>query len=160
MNENDYKVMCLHSKIEKNEILSKQLKALAITIFIFSVCYCIGTKNIGNIGKEHILAANLVWLASIVILIRIYLKDKNCIENNKNYEFDIYRLEIEALECKKKVAEIRGEVLPDNVLNKSIKKPSENVTLPIIYYGIVLGLDIVIGIISVGGLTTLLFYRV
>ena len=89
-----------------------------------------------------------------------YLKDKNCIENNKNYEFDIYRLEIEALECKKKVAEIRGEVLPDNVLNKSIKKPSENVTLPIIYYGIVLGLDIVIGIISVGGLTTSLFYRV
>lgn len=34
------------------------------------------------------IAANPVWIASIIIMIGIFLKNKSCIENNKNYEFE------------------------------------------------------------------------
>ena len=145
--ENDFKIISLYSKIEKNIKLSKQLKALAVACLFFAVSYCMGTKSIGDVDKGQIIVSNLIWLASIVILIGIYYKDKSCIKNNKEYEFDIYRLEVEDLNCKKEVAKIKGEILPDNVLNKRIKIPDENVSLPIIYYGILLGIDFVIRIL-------------
>ena len=61
-------------------------------------------------------------------------------------EFEIYRLEVEDLNSKKDVAGITGKVLPDDVLNKQIDIPDEKVSLPIIYYGILVGLDIIIRI--------------
>ena len=36
--------------------------------------------------------------------------------------------------------------MPDDVLNKQIDIPDEKVSLPIIYYGILVGLDIIIRI--------------
>ena len=110
----------------------------------FSICYCLGTKNIGNIEKGQVVLTNLIWIISIIVLIGIYIKDSYCVKNNKAYELDIYRLEVEDLNNKKKIAEIRGEVLSDNVLNKQIDVPNEKASLPIIYYSILLGIDIII----------------
>jgi len=42
------------------------------------------------------------------------------IQQNKKYEFEIYKLEIEDLENKKEIAKIRGDVLPDMVVNREI----------------------------------------
>ena len=114
--------------------------------FVFSICYCLGAKNIGNIDKGQIVLTNLVWIISIIVLIGIYIKDSYCVKNNKAYELDIYRLEVEDLNNKKEIAKIRGEVLSDNVLNKQIDMPNEKVSLPIIYYSILLGIDIIIRI--------------
>lgn len=55
-------------------------------------------------------------------------------------------MEVEALNDKKEIAKITGEVLSDDVLNKQIDMPNEKVSLPIIYYSILLGLDIIIRI--------------
>ena len=55
-------------------------------------------------------------------------------------------MEVEDLNDKKEIAKITGEVLSDDVLNKQIDMPNENVSLPIIYYSILLGLDIIIRI--------------
>ena len=55
-------------------------------------------------------------------------------------------MEVEDLNDKKENAKIRGEILPDHVLNKQIDMPNEKVSLPIIYYSILLGIDIIIRI--------------
>ena len=112
----------------------------------FSICYCLGTKNIENIDKGQVVLTNLVWIISIIVLIGIYIKDSYCVKNNKACELDIYRLEVKDLNNKKEIAKIRGEVLSDNILNKQIAMPNEEVSLPIIYYGILLGIDIIIRI--------------
>ena len=80
------------------------------------------------------------------MLIGIYIKDSYCVKNNKSYELDIYRLRVHDLERKKRIAEIRGESLPDFVINRKIDVPNEEVSLPIIYYSILLVIDIIIRI--------------
>ncbi|MBQ4522129.1 MAG: hypothetical protein IJA10_04155 [Lachnospiraceae bacterium] len=108
--------------------------------------HCLGTKSIGNIEKSQVLVTNLVWIVSVIVLIGIYIKDSCCVKNNKAYELDIYRLEVEDLNDKKEAAKIRGEVLSEHILNKQIDMPDEKVSLPIIYYSILLGIDIIIRI--------------
>lgn len=146
MNEIDFRILGIHTKIERNKKLSKQLKVLAGVCLFFSICYCLGTKSIGDIDKNEALLTNIVWIISIIVLIGICIKDSYCVKNNKEYEFDIYRLEVEDLNDKKEIVRITGEKLPDNVLNKQIDTPNEKVSLPIIYYCILLGLDIIIRI--------------
>ena len=146
MNEIDFRILGLHTKIERNKKLSKQLKVLAGVCLFFSICYCLGTKSTGNIDKNQALLTNIVWIISIIVLVGIYIKDSYCVKNNKAYELDIYRLEVEDLNDKKEIAKITGEVLSDDVLNKQIDMPNEKVSLPIIYYSILLGLDIIIRI--------------
>ena len=146
MNEIDFRILGLHTKIERNKKLSKQLKVLAGVCLFFSICYCLGTKSTGNIDKNQALLTNIVWIISIIVLVGIYIKDSYCVKNNKAYELDIYRLEVEDLNDKKEIAKITGEVLSDDVLNKQIDMPNEKVSLPIIYYSILLGIDIIIRI--------------
>ena len=52
MNEFDIKIMGLYTRIDKNNRLSKQLKALAGVCVFFSICYCLGTMSIENIKKR------------------------------------------------------------------------------------------------------------
>lgn len=146
MNENDFKILSLHTKIERNKKLSKQLKVVAFACLFFSICYCLGAKNIENIDKGNVIAVNLVWIISVIVLIGIYVKDSYCVKNNKDCELDIYRLEVEDLNDRKEIAKITGEILPDNVLNRKIDMPNEKVSLPIIYYSILLGIDIILRI--------------
>ena len=146
MNETDLRIMGLYTKIERNKKLSKQWKVLAGVCLFFSICYCLGTKRIGNIDKGQALLTNIVWIISIIVLIGLYINDSYCVKKNKAYELDIYRLEVEDLNDKKEIAKITGEILSDNVLNKQIDMPNEKVSLPIIYYSILLGLDIIIRI--------------
>ncbi len=146
MNELSFRIMGLHTKIQKNKNLSNVLKVLAGASLFFSFYYCMGTKSIGNIDKGQALLTNLVWIISIIVLIGLYFKDSHCVKNNKLIEFEIYRLEVEDLYNKKDVARITGKELPDYVSNKQIDIPNEEVQFPIIYYGILMGLDIMIRI--------------
>lgn len=73
----------------------------------------------------------------------IFIKDSYCVKDNKASELEIYRLEVEDLNDKKEIAQITGEVLPDNVLNKQIDIPNEKASFPITFYSILLGLDII-----------------
>ena len=146
MNELSFRIMGLYIKIEKNKKLSNKLKILAGACLFFSFCYCHGTKSLENIDKGQALLTNIVWIISIIVLVGLYIKDSYCVKNSKSAEFEIYRLEVEDLNNKKDVAGITGKVLPDNVLNKQIDMPNEKVSLPILYYSILLGLDIIIRI--------------
>ncbi|MCR4650206.1 MAG: hypothetical protein K5662_00480 [Lachnospiraceae bacterium] len=147
MNEFDFRILGLYSKMNRNKKTSQRLKVLAGACLFFSSCYCLGAKRIENIDKSEVLAANIVWIVSIIIFIGLYTKDSNCVKNAKSTEFEIYRLEVEDLRNKKHIAEITGEPLPDYALNKQIDMPNEKVSLPIIYYSVLLVIDIIIKII-------------
>lgn len=110
----------------------------------FSFCYLSGAKSIASIDKSHIIAANIVWIISVLVLIGIYLNDLSCIKSNKASEFEIYRLEVEDLNTKKEVAIITGEALPDYMYDKKIDIPDETISSPVLYYGILIGIDIII----------------
>lgn len=103
-------------------------------------------KNLEIVDNGQIVLTNIVWIISFVVLIGLYIMDCNLIKGNKALEFDIYRLEVEDLNDKKEIAEITGEVLSDNLLNKQIDMPDEKISLPILYYGVLAGIDIIIRI--------------
>lgn len=79
-------------------------------------------------------------------MVVLYIKDSACAKNIKLTEFEIYRLEVEDINIKKDIARITGKELPDYELNKQIDMPNEKVSLPIIYYSILVGIDIIIRI--------------
>ena len=146
MNEIALRTMGLHKKIESNRNLSIKCKMLAGACLFFSICYCLGTKSIENIDKAQVILTNMVWISSVMILIGLYIKDASYMKKNKVYELDIYKLEVQDLNNKKEIAKIRGEGLPDYILNKQIIVPGENVSLPTIYYSVFLGIDFIIRI--------------
>ena len=146
MNETDYKILGKQNKIQMNIKRSKKMKVLSAVCLFFSFCYCNGTKNLESVDKGQIVLTNLVWIISFVVLIGLYIMDCNLIKGNKALEFDIYRLEVEDLNDKKEIAEITGEILSDNLLNKQIDMPDEKISLPILYYGVLAGIDIIIRI--------------
>ena len=135
MNKTASKIFGLHTKIEKLIKLSSKLKILAGACLFFSFCYCYGTKRIENIDRGQVLLTNIVWIISMIVLVGLYIKDSYCVKNRKLAEFEIYRLEVEDLNNKKNVARV-----------KEIDMPNEKVSLPIVYYSILLGLDILIRI--------------
>lgn len=53
------------------------------------------------------------------------------------------------MESKKEIAEITGQILSNSVLNREIRKPINEISLPILYYVIILILDILIKIIMI-----------
>ena len=146
MDETNYKILGKLNKIEMNKKISKEIKVLSAVCLFFSFCYCNGTKKLESVDKGQIVLTNLVWIISFVVLIGLYIMDCNLIKGNKALEFDIYRLEVEDLNDKKEIAEITGEILSDNLLNKQIDMPDEKISLPILYYGVLAGIDIIIRI--------------
>lgn len=149
MNTFDFRIIGLYTKIKKNRKLSRTLKILAGSCCFFSFFYCFGTRTIESMGyMDHAqkILTNLVWLFSMIVLIGFYLKDSECIKNRKVCELEIYQLKVEDLKNKKEVAEIRGEVLSDYILNKQIDKPDEKVSLPNIYYSVLLGMNLIVRI--------------
>ena len=150
MNENAFRIMGLYTRIERNKKLSSTLKVLAFVCLFFSFCYCASSVSIEHLDKSEGIATNLVWLVSIFALVGIYLKDSQCIKSNKETEIEIYRLEVEDLNTKKEVARITGSGLSDYMYDKQIVVPNGNISLPVTYYGILIGIDIIIRIEASG----------
>lgn len=146
MNERAFRIMGLHTKIERNKKLSSTCKILAFVCLFFSFFYCFGSVQIGSLDKPQRVATNLVWIVSILVLVGIYLKDWQCIKSNKKAEFEIYRLEVEDINSKKEIARITGEALPDYIYDKKVDMPDEKLSLPLVYYGTLVGIHIIIRI--------------
>lgn len=146
MNEVDMRILGKHEIINRTKKKTKEWKALAGVSLFFATCYCLGTKNLEYVDAEQTIASNIVWLASFVAINIFYILDVRCVKGIKATELEIYRLEVEDLKDRKEIAEITGEMLPDFFINKQIDKPDEKVTLPVVYYGVLLGIDIVLRI--------------
>jgi len=143
MNELYFRIMKLQAKIEKNTNNSKLLKASVGGCIFFIFCYSLTSSNISE--KQDILT-KFIWIIIMIVLVGAFLLDSYYIRKNKEYEFEIYETEVDDLKNKKRKAEMRGEVLPDYVLNKECVMPTEVVSLPIGYYSIMLVIGIIIRI--------------
>lgn len=86
----------------------------------------------------------IVHILSIPIICLFFGIEVHLIKQNKKIEFRIYELEKRTLMEKKRDAEIRGETLPVHLLNCEITKPSEKISLPILFYVSLIILDIMI----------------
>ena len=143
MNALYFRIMKLETKIEKNANMSKILKALVGGLLFFVFCYSLSSRSISQ-KQDHF--TKFIWLISMVVFIVSFFIDSYYIKKNKEYEIEIYKAKVEDLKNKKRQTEIRGEVLPDYVLNKKIDIPTEEVALPIAYYIIMLVIGIIIRI--------------
>lgn len=127
-----FKLAYLQKKKEENQsmLIGLRVTGAMVTFTVFFCCLL----RFNNMG--------FTWGLSLLLIAVIIFFDIHCIYEIKKMEFEIYRLLVKDLEDKKKIAEIRGEILPDAVLNQKIKAPAEKVYLPITYYGLLAVLEI------------------
>ena len=146
MNDMEFKINYLKSKMKRNSSMSPKIKAFISVCVFFCFCYCFGSRDI--MLKRQDIADHIVWIISILILIGGFYLELYHIKKNKEYELEIYQLEVENLKNKKEVAEIRGEVLQDYVENRKIIEPAKEVPVvfPTIFYSVLLIFVIIVRI--------------
>lgn len=146
MNDMEFKINILKSRMKRNSSMSPKIKAFISVCVFFCFCYCFGSRD--NISKSQDIADNIVWIISTLILIGGSYLEIYHIKKNKEYELEIYQLEVENLKNKKEVAEIRGEVLQDHIENREITEPAKEVTVvfPTIFYSVLLVFVIIVRI--------------
>ena len=134
MNEKFFEIGGIQKKMEMNRQLRWYMKGIGalVVILIF----------LGSINEPKTMRA--AWLISVPLICILFAFEVFFIGKIKRYEFELYKIEKEDLEAKKEIAEMRGEILPDNVKNREIKAPSNEISLPILYYVILIILDILV----------------
>ena len=139
MNEMYFKIAGIQKKIDSNVKLRKNIRKFGI-LFIFIV-FCF-SKYDSDIMR-------LTWILTILIIVLLFLLEVYYIKQNIRYEFEIYSLEVSEQERKKELSDITGAILPDDVLNPNITMPSNEFSLPILYYAIILILDVMIRVLVI-----------
>lgn len=143
MNEVDMRIYLLYEKVNRYKKKSQKWKALACVSLILFVFFIVGSKNFGTLNA---IGTNIMWIVYSVAIIFIYKINVQCVKSQKAVELCIYDMELEDLNDKKEIAQITGEILPDYIWNKKIDKPDEEAILPKKYYGILLGIGILLRI--------------
>ena len=139
MNEMYFKTVGIQKKIDSNQKLRKNIRKFGI-LFIFIV-FCF-SKYDSDIMR-------MTWIATVVIIFLLFFLEVYYLKQSKRYEFELYELEVKELERKKELSNITGEILPDDVLNPNITMPSNEFSLPILYYVILLVLDVMIRVLMI-----------
>lgn len=135
MNEYLLKMLAVQRDIEKNSKMQTIIRAIA-ALCVFTVFIC---------GSANKTALNISFVAAIPVIGALFVMDYGYAKKKHSLEVDIYLLELESLKHKKENAENSGEAQQGNILD-SIEMPEDKVKLPIIYYCILIVLDIVIWI--------------
>ena len=139
MNEMYFKTVGIQKKIDSNQKLRKNIRKFGI-LFIFIVFFF-------SFNEPDVM--RVTWIATIAIIFLLFFLEVYYIKQNKKYEFELYELEVKELERKKELSNITGEILPDDVLNPNITMPSNEFSLPILYYVIILMLDVMIRVLMI-----------
>ena len=139
MNEMYFKIAGIQKKIDSNVKLRKNIRKFGI-LFIFIV-FCF-SKYDSDIMRS-------TWILTILIIVLLFLLEVYYIKQNIRYEFEIYCLEVSEQERKKELSDITGAILPDDVLNPNITMPSNEFSLPILYYAIILIVDVMIRVLVI-----------
>lgn len=139
MNETYFRIAGIQKKIDSNQNLRTIMKGLGILI-IFGIFFC-------SLNQPDTM--RVAWILSVLFIFLLFFLEAYCIKQNKKYEFELYRLEVDELERKKRISDITGVILPDFILNCKIKMPSNEHSLPILYYLIILTLDVLIKVLMI-----------
>ena len=139
MNEMYFKISGIQNKIDSIHKLRKNVRKFGI-LFIFLVLFF-------SIIEPDTTRAT--WIATVVIIFLLFFLEVYYIKQSKKYEFELYRLEVSEMERKKELSKITGEILSDDVLNPNITEPTNEFSLPILYYVIILILDVMIRVLMI-----------
>lgn len=139
MNEMYFKIIGIQKKIDSNRKFRKNIRKFGI-LFIFLVLFF-------SIIEPDTTRAT--WIATVVIIFLLFFLEVYYIKQSKRYEFELYRLEVNEMERKKELSNITGEFLSDDVLNSNITEPTNEFSLPILYYVIILILDVMIRVLMI-----------
>ncbi len=139
MSELILKTHLIEKKMNSNSISRIVMKATAV-IVVFVIFAC--SQNQAETMK-------VAWGISILVLCLLFGIDVYYARRNKKYEFEIYQLEVADIKNRKELAEIRGETVPDAIINQEIVMPSNKIKYPIVYYVIMLVLEILIRIMII-----------
>lgn len=124
----------LEDTIKKNRNLQFVMKGISLLVVLVVSFFSIKYPD----------TMKIVHILSIPIVCILFGNEVYLIKQNKKLELRIYELQTNFLMEKKRNAEILGETLPDHVLNCEIDKPSDKISLPILYYVTLIILDVLI----------------
>ena len=141
MSNNEYylRIMNLNGKLEalkKNQFLLRIGGIILVFVILF--------------GSIFELCDGFVWILSLLVVIALIIFMIFNINKQKKIETEIYFLSSRDLENRKKLASLRGEWLPDAYDNYEVKPPKEAINLPISYFPLLIIVEIIIGILTLG----------
>ena len=139
MNEMYFKISGIQNKIDSIHKLRKNVRKFGI-LFIFIVLFF-------SLNEPDVM--RVTWIATVVIIFLLFFLEVYYIKQSKKYEFELYRLEVSEMERKKELSKITGKILSDDVLNPNITEPTNEFSLPILYYVIILILDVMIRVLMI-----------
>lgn len=140
MYNDSFKYMGIQQKIDRNITIILFLKIMTVIIsssLIFALLLNFFFKT--EPGSLLLLCLIFFLLNLFMFLTSAYL-----IKRNKEYEEEMYLIEFESLERKKRLAKIREESLSDYVQDFTPKAPDEKVFFPILFYSITFVLSIAV----------------
>ncbi len=138
MNNEYFRVSHIQKKIDNNINRMFYMKLLSIIFVALIPISMIASRLLGLEPTQK----NDLWFLSLLVILFMFLSSVYLTKKNKEYEFELYYLELESLERKKRVAKIRNEPLSDYIQNHDVKIPNEEASFPILFYGILLIIDI------------------
>ena len=139
MNEMYFKISGIQKKIDSNQKLRKNIRKFGL-FFIFIVFFF-------SLNEPDTM--RVTWIATVAIIFLLFFLEVYYIKQSNKYEFELYSLEVNEVERKKELSNITGEILPDDVLTPNITMPSNESSLPILYYAIILILDVMIRVLMI-----------
>ena len=138
MSKEYFRVSHIQKKIDNNINRMFYMKLLSIIFVALIPISMIASRLLGLEPTQK----NDLWILSLLVILFMFFSSVYLTKKNKEYEFELYYLELEYLERKKRIAQIRNEPLSDYVQNHDVKIPNEEATFPILFYGILLIIDI------------------
>lgn len=136
MNEYLSKMMSVQKDIEKNSKMQTIIRAIA-ALCVFMVFFC--SFSPGTI-------MNIAFFVSLPAIAVLFFFDSNFANKGHSLEVDIYLLELQHLRKEQEAKAEAGKEVSDN-WQDSISKPAEKATLPVVYYCVLLVIDVIIWII-------------
>lgn len=143
MSTDQYKILDTQRKIDKNIRVMNILRFVPIFFIPMPIISVFVSRLLGTVPEQK----NFLWGMSLILIVLAFVISVYLIKKNQEYKLDLYYLEKESLERKKRVAKLTNEPLSDYVQTKVVKKPTENASYPVVYYGILLMLDIMIKVL-------------
>lgn len=143
MSTDQFKILDTQRKIDKNIRVMNVLRFIPIFFMPMPIVSVLASRLMGTVPEQK----NFQWGMSLILIVLAFISSVVLIKKNKEYKMDLYYLEKESLERKKRVAKLTNEPLSDYMQTKVVKKPTENASYPVVYYGILLMLDIMIKVL-------------
>ena len=133
MNEYLLKMLSLQKDIEKNSKKQTLVKSIS-ALCVFMVFFC-------SFNPEKLM--NIAFIVSIPVIIMLFVIDSSFAYKSHSLEVDIYLLELEHLKKEKEAEAAEGKAISDNWID-SIVKPDDKPSLSIIYFFILIAIDVAI----------------